>query len=59
MHPITYKIDNLNENLLCSMGNSIQYSVMDNMGKESKKRLDMCKCVSGSICYRAEISATL
>ena len=27
----------MNKNLLCGMGNSIQYSVIDNMGKESKK----------------------
>ena len=42
-----------NENILCSIGNSTQYSVMTYMGKESK-RVDTCTCVTDSLCCRVE-----
>ena len=38
-----------NKNLLYSTGNSTQYSVMTYVGNESKKRVDMCVCITDSL----------
>ena len=35
-----------NKNLLCSRGNSTQYSVITYTRKESKKRMKMCICIT-------------
>ena len=45
--------------LLYSTGNSTQYSVTADMGKESKKRVVMCKRVTDSLCYTPETNTTL
>ena len=39
-----------NKDLLYSTGNSIQYSVVAYMGKESEKRMDICVCAC--VCVR-------
>ena len=46
-----------NKNLLYSTGNSTQYSVMAYMGKESKKRVDIC--ITDSLCCTPETNTTL
>ena len=51
-----------NKNLLYSTGNSIQYSVMAYMGKDSKKkkkRVDICICITDSLCCTPETNTTL
>ena len=49
-----------NKNLLYSTGNSTQYSVMAYMGKESKKkRMDVCICITDSLCCTPETKTTL
>ena len=48
-----------NKDLLYSTGNSTQYSVMTYMGKESKKRVDICKCITDSLCSTEENNTTL
>ena len=40
-------------------GKSTQYSVMASMGKNLKRRVDMCICITGSLCYTPEINTTL
>ena len=52
-----YKIDN--RDLLYSTGNSTQYSVMAYTGKESKKRVDICICITDSLCCTPETNKTL
>ena len=48
-----------NKNLLYNTGNSTQYSVMACMGKESKKRVDICMCLTDSLCCTAETNTAL
>ena len=44
---------------LPSTGNSTQYSVMTHMGKESKKRVDICICITDSLCCTPATNTTL
>ena len=44
---------------LYSIGNSTQHAVMAYTGKESKKRVDICICITDSLCYTAETNTTL
>ena len=48
-----------NKDLLYSTGNSTQYSAMTYMRKESKKRVDICICVTDCLCCTAETNTTL
>ena len=48
-----------NKNLLYSTGNSIQHSVMTYMGIENEKELDICICITDSLCCTAETNTTL
>ena len=48
-----------NKSLLCSTGNSTQYSVVAYMGKESLKKVDMCMCVADLLCCIPETNAAL
>ena len=43
-----------NKNLLYSIRNYIQYSVMTYIETESKKRVDICVCIADSFCCTAE-----
>ena len=45
-----------NKDLLYSTGNSTQYFVMAYMGKE---RVDICICMTDSLCCTPETNATL
>ena len=49
----------VNKDLLYSTGNSTHYSIMTHMGKESKKRIDICVCITDSLCCTAETNTTL
>ena len=48
-----------NKNLLDGIGNSTQYSLMTYMGNKSKKKLDICMCITDSLCCTVEIKITL
>ena len=48
-----------NKNLLYSTANSTQYSLMASIGKEPKKRVDICICVTDSLYCTAETNTTL
>ena len=48
-----------NKDMLYSTGNFTQYSVMAYMGKESKKRLDICIFITDSLCCKGESHPTL
>ena len=48
-----------NKDLLYSTGNSTQYSAMTYMRKESKKRVDICICVTDCLCCTEETNTTL
>ena len=48
-----------NRDLLYRAGNSTQSSVMTYMGKESEKRVDLCICVTDSLCCTAETNTIL
>ena len=48
-----------NKDLLYNTGNSTQYSVMTYMGKESKKRVDICIWITDSLCCTPETNTTL
>ena len=49
-----------NKNLLYSTANCTQYFVMTYIGKESKeKRMDICVCITNSLCYLPETNTTL
>ena len=48
-----------NKDLLYSSGNSTQYSVMTFMGEESKKRQDICICITDSLCCTPDTNTTL
>ena len=48
-----------NKNLLYNTENSTQYSVMTYMGIESKKKVDICICITDSLCCTAETNTTL
>ena len=47
-----------NKELLYNTGNSIQYSVMGYMGN-NLKRVDICVCITDSLCWRAETNNTV
>ena len=49
----------LDKNLLYSTGDSTQYSVMTYVRKESKKRVDICICITGSLCCTPQTNTTL
>ena len=53
-HTTTYKITN--KDLLCSTGNSTQYSVITYMKKE---RMNICICITESLCCTPETNTTL
>ena len=53
MHTAIYVIDITNKNLLYNPGNSIQYSIITYMQKESK-RVNICICVTDSPCCTPE-----
>ena len=42
------------KSLLYGTGNSAQYCLMTYMGKESKKRVHICVCVTDTLCCREE-----
>ena len=48
-----------NKDLQYSTGNSTQYFVMAYMGKGSKKRVDICICITDSVCCTLETNTTL
>ena len=48
-----------NKSLMYNTGKSTQYSVMASMGKNLKRRVDMCICITGSLYYTPEINTTL
>ena len=48
-----------NKDLLYSTGNSTQYSVMTYMGKESKKGVVICICITDSLYSTLETKTTL
>ena len=47
-----------NRDLLYSIENATQHSVITHMGKESRKEW-ICACITESLCCTAEITATL
>ena len=47
------------KDLLYSTGNSTHYSVMTYREEESEKRVDICTCITDSLCYTAETNAKL
>ena len=49
-----YTLLYIKENLLCSTGNSTQYSVMAYIEKESKNRVDTGMCITESLCCTPE-----
>ena len=49
----------ISKDLQYSTGNSTQYSVTACTRKESKKRVDICICITDSLCYTAETNTTL
>jgi len=49
-----YTLLYIKENLLCSTGNSTQYSVMAYIEKESKNRVDTAMCITESLCCTPE-----
>ena len=48
-----------NRDLLYSTGDSTLYSIMAYMGKESKKGVDLCICITDSLCCTHENNTTL
>ena len=52
-------IHKINKDLSYSTGHSTQYSVMTYMGKESKKTVDLCICITDSLCCILETNTTL
>ena len=53
------KIFTIIKNLLYSTGNPTQYCVMTYMGRESKKRVDICIWLTDSPCHTLETNTTL
>ena len=51
-------IEWINKVLLCSIGNYIQYPVINHNGKEYEKK-NVYMCIIESLCYTAEIDTTL
>ena len=47
------------KNILYSTGNSTQYSVMAYMGKELLKKVDICICITDSLCCTPETNRIL
>ena len=47
------------EDLLYSTGNSTQHSATTHLGKESKKRVDICMCVADSLGCTPKANTTL
>ena len=54
IHTLLYIKQITNKELLYSTENSTQYSTMAYMGKESKKRVVIGKCITDSLCYTPE-----
>ena len=54
VHILVYIKQITNKDLPYSTGNSTHYSVIAYMGKESKKRVDICICITDSLCCTAE-----
>ena len=52
-----YKIDN--KDLLYSIGNHTQYSVITYMRKESEKRMNICEYITESLCCTPETNTKL
>ena len=52
-----YKIDN--RHLLYSTRNATQSSVVTCMGKKISKTVDICLCITDSLCCTAETDTTL
>ena len=52
-------VTELNKDLLHSIGNSTQFSVISCMGKESKRSGYICICIIDSLCCTAETNTTL
>ena len=59
IYTLLYIKEITNKDLLYSTGNSTQYSVMAYMGKESKKRMDICICITDSLCCTPETNTAL
>ena len=59
IYTVLYIKPKTNKNLLYSTGNSTQYSVMAYMGKESKNRVDICICITDSLCCTPKTNTTL
>ena len=61
IYTLLYTKQKTSKDLLCSWGNSAQYSVMIYMGKESKKK-NVCVCIymyMDSLCYTPETNIAL
>ena len=59
IHTLLYIKFITNKNLLYSTGDSTQYSVMTYVRKESKKRVNICMCITDSLCCTPETKKTL
>ena len=57
--PVDLKLHQDKEAILYKHRELCRYSVMTYMGKESKKRVDICICITDSLCCTAETNATL
>ena len=51
IHTLLYIKQITNKDLLYSTGNSTQYSIITNMEKESEKKVNVCICITESLCY--------
>ena len=49
----------INKDPLCGTGKSTQYSATVYMGKESKKRIDICICITDSLYCMPETNTIL
>ena len=59
IHTTIYKIYITNKDLVYVTRNSTQYSVMTYMGKQSKKRLDICIRINDSLWCTSETNTTV
>ena len=59
IHTLLYIKQITNKDLLYSTGNSTQYSIITNMEKESKKKVNACICIIDSLSCTAETNTTL
>ena len=55
MCPLLYMEWIVSGNLVYSTGHSTQYFLMSYIRKESEKRMEMCTCITKSLCCTAEI----